>query len=66
MYDLSNNPGNRVVSLDILCLNCTMPQYFPIVKDAIYNVLAIDFTINGGDGYTVLRDKNVEHFKISK
>lgn len=66
MYDINKDPGNRVVSLDVLCLNCTVPEYFPLDDNAIYNVLAIDFTINGGDNYTVLKEKNLMHLKISK
>ena len=32
----------------------------------IYNLLVIDFTLNGGDGYTMFRDNIVEHVTISK
>lgn len=66
MYDLSKKPGNRVVTLEARCLNCTMPEYFPLDDDAIYNILTVDFTIKGGDGYSMITDNVIEHVATSK
>ncbi|XP_052809054.1 snake venom 5'-nucleotidase-like [Mya arenaria] len=65
VYDLSKDPGQRVVTLDVLCLNCTIPEYSALDNDLIYNVLMVDFTINGGDGYSMISDNLIEHIQIN-
>lgn len=66
VYDLSKPSGSRVVSLELRCLNCTVPKYEPVNDQAIYNVLMMDFTIKGGDGFEVIRKNIVRHVQISK
>lgn len=43
--------GQRVVSIDILCRECTPPQYQPIDIDRMYRIVATNFLANGGNGY---------------
>ncbi|XP_060560431.1 snake venom 5'-nucleotidase-like [Ruditapes philippinarum] len=65
VYDLSKPPGSRVVSLEVRCLNCTVPIYEPVNNDLVYNVLLNDFTIKGGDGFTMIRDGNLDHIQTN-
>jgi len=66
VYDLSRPSGSRVVSLDVRCLNCTVPEYAPLDDDLVYNVLMVDFTIKGGDHFSVITDNMLQHVQISK
>ncbi|KAK3914087.1 Protein 5NUC [Frankliniella fusca] len=53
-YDLSAPYGQRVVSAWARCGNCSVPRYSPVDKKAVYGVITTDFTVNGGDGYSML------------
>ena len=54
------------MSLEARCLNCTVPIYEPVQDDLVYNVLLMDFTIKGGDGFSMIRDGNLDHVQTSK
>lgn len=47
--------GNRVISIEMLCEQCTPLEYMPINLDQIYRVIAVDFVANGGNGYSVFK-----------
>ncbi|KAL4232880.1 5'-nucleotidase [Mactra antiquata] len=61
VYDLSRPSGKRVVSLELRCLHCPSPKYIPLDVNDVYNVLMMDFTIKGGDDYTMIRDNIIKH-----
>ncbi|KAK4823594.1 hypothetical protein QYF61_003794 [Mycteria americana] len=63
VYDLSRAPGNRVVSLEVLCTACRVPAYVPLQMDEIYNVTLPSYMLFGGDGYHMLKDKNLGYSK---
>lgn len=63
VYDLSRAPGSRVVSLEVLCTACRVPAYVPLQMDAIYNVTLPSYMLFGGDGYSMLKDKNLGYSK---
>ncbi|XP_051471856.1 5'-nucleotidase isoform X2 [Apus apus] len=63
VYDLSRAPGSRVVSLEGLCTACRVPAYFPLKMDEIYNVTLPSYMLFGGDGYHMLKDKNLGYSK---
>ncbi|XP_059698498.1 5'-nucleotidase isoform X2 [Haemorhous mexicanus] len=63
VYDLSRAPGSRVVSLEVLCTACRVPAYVPLQMDGIYNVTLPSYMLFGGDGYTMLKDKNLGYSK---
>ncbi|KAI1241102.1 hypothetical protein IHE44_0009564 [Lamprotornis superbus] len=63
VYDLSRAPGNRVVSLEVLCTACRVPAYVPLQMDEIYNVTLPSYMLFGGDGYSMLKDKNLGYSK---
>lgn len=65
VYDLSRPSGSRVVSLELRCLNCSVPKYEPVDDGATYNILMMDFTIKGGDGFSVIRDNIVRHVQMN-
>ncbi|KAK2524093.1 Nt5e [Columba guinea] len=63
VYDISRAPGSRVVSLEVLCTACRVPAYVPLQMDAIYNVTLPSYMLFGGDGYHMLKDKNLGYSK---
>lgn len=63
VYDLSRDPGSRVVSLEVLCTACRVPAYVPLQMDEIYNVTLPSYMLFGGDGYHMLKDKNLGYSK---
>ncbi|XP_045195357.2 snake venom 5'-nucleotidase-like [Mercenaria mercenaria] len=65
VYDLSKPSGSRVVSLEVRCLKCIVPKYEPVDDEEIYNILMMDFTIKGGDGFTMIRDNLVGHVQMN-
>ncbi|NWW03762.1 5NTD nucleotidase, partial [Oreocharis arfaki] len=63
VYDLSRAPGSRVVALEVLCTACRVPTYVPLQMDEIYNVTLPSYMLFGGDGYSMLKDKNLGYSK---
>lgn len=55
VYDLTKDPGMRVLSVSIICSQCKTPTYEALQLDRIYTVLVTSFVANGGDGYTMLK-----------
>lgn len=56
VYDLSKPKNNRVVSLQVRCDDCAIPDYTPLDPNKIYDVVTITYLTIGGDGFTVIRD----------
>ncbi|XP_011876681.1 PREDICTED: protein 5NUC-like [Vollenhovia emeryi] len=54
VYDISQPPNSRVVSVQVQCAACRVPAYSQLQKNATYNVLLNDFLVNGGDGFHML------------
>uniref|UniRef100_A0A8D0DVU1 Snake venom 5'-nucleotidase n=1 Tax=Salvator merianae TaxID=96440 RepID=A0A8D0DVU1_SALMN len=61
IYDLSQSPGSRVVSLNILCTECRVPVYVPLQMEKTYKVLLPSFLAGGGDGYHMLKGSSNNH-----
>uniref|UniRef100_A0A182PNA0 5'-Nucleotidase C-terminal domain-containing protein n=1 Tax=Anopheles epiroticus TaxID=199890 RepID=A0A182PNA0_9DIPT len=59
-YRISNPPGRRVVSLEVLCQQCTGEVYEPINPFREYRVVVTDFLAEGGDGYRAFVDYGIE------
>ncbi|XP_026548670.1 snake venom 5'-nucleotidase-like, partial [Notechis scutatus] len=61
VYDLSQKPGKRVVSLNVLCTECRVPTYVPLEMEKTYKVLLPSFLAAGGDGYYMLKGDSSNH-----
>ncbi|XP_077161357.1 5'-nucleotidase [Paroedura picta] len=61
VYDLSQSPGYRVVSLEVLCTACRVPVYVPLEMEKTYKVLLPSFLASGGDGYYMLKGSSNNH-----
>ena len=51
------------MNLEVLCTACRVPAYVPLQMDEIYNVTLPSYMLFGGDGYHMLKDKNLGYTK---
>lgn len=65
-YDLSSDPGNRVVSLKLRCGRCRIPEFAPVDSDDHYTVLMSDYLANGGDRYTSFKSEVFDYKSLRK
>ncbi|XP_037509611.1 protein 5NUC [Rhipicephalus sanguineus] len=49
-YNLTTE-NNRVISVNVLCANCSVPIYEPLKCQATYKIVTSDYVARGGDGY---------------
>ena len=48
------------------CTDCLIPSFKPLEDEKVYSVIALNFVIKGGDGYSVIRDNKIKHIEFSK
>ncbi|XP_045916256.1 5'-nucleotidase [Micropterus dolomieu] len=60
-FDISKPPGRRVKSLRILCTKCRVPHYEPVEDETVYKVVLPSYMVNGGDGFSVIKDETLKH-----
>ncbi|KAK2855849.1 hypothetical protein Q5P01_004584 [Channa striata] len=60
-FDLSKPPGHRVLSLSILCTKCRVPRYEPVQDTKLYKVVLPSYMVDGGDGFSMIRDEKLKH-----
>ncbi|XP_071505522.1 snake venom 5'-nucleotidase-like [Diadema antillarum] len=61
VYTLAREPGKRVYGVQVICTNCTVPQYGPLYQDRTYKIVTNSFLASGGDGFTMIRDHKFNH-----
>ncbi|XP_029903579.1 5'-nucleotidase-like [Myripristis murdjan] len=60
-FDLSRPPYQRLRSLSALCTTCRVPRYEPVQDDGVYRVVLPSYLVDGGDGFTMLKDEHLKH-----
>uniref|UniRef100_A0A6B0VEZ0 5'-nucleotidase n=1 Tax=Ixodes ricinus TaxID=34613 RepID=A0A6B0VEZ0_IXORI len=64
VYDFKNTNSSEIVTLEILCANCSIPKYEPVDPDETYKIVTTSFIAGGGDGFKfdkeVLQSKETE------
>ena len=50
-FDVGRESMDRVVDIEVQCIQCEIPKYEPWDKDKVYALLVSDFLMSGGDGY---------------
>ena len=48
--------GDRVIQLDALCFNCSVPRFETVHPQLVYPVVTSTFLLQGNLGYHSLRD----------
>ncbi|XP_049522860.1 protein 5NUC isoform X4 [Dermacentor silvarum] len=51
VYNFSRPSGCRIVSLKVLCANCSVPVYKEVMENEKYSIVTTTFIANGGDGF---------------
>lgn len=57
VYDVSKPPGSRVESAQVLCANCSVPIYEPLIEDKIYSIVLNSYLMRGGDGFDMFKKR---------
>lgn len=56
-YDLSEEPGRRVKTLNVLCTDCRVPKFEPVQDNRVYKVVVPSYLVMGGDGFSVIKNE---------
>ncbi|XP_012261030.2 apyrase-like isoform X1 [Athalia rosae] len=56
-FNLDNKVNSRVTSLKVRCRRCQVPIYEDLVMDKWYRIVVSSFLTNGGDGYTIIKNR---------
>nr|CAD7568984.1 unnamed protein product [Timema californicum] len=59
-YDVTKESGKRVVSAMARCGDCRVPTYSPVQTNQTYSILVPSFLVDGGDGFTVFKEKAIK------
>lgn len=57
VYDMDKKPNKRVQSVELLCDDCTTPQYEPLKETQKYRILTTNYLLEGLDGFTMFKNK---------
>ena len=60
IYDLRAPEGQHVVQAKVRCAQCEVPRFEPLDPEAVYDILTNDYLIQGGDGYSMLKEERLE------
>ncbi|XP_072907788.1 5'-nucleotidase-like isoform X1 [Hemitrygon akajei] len=60
-FNLKRPPGSRVVRLNVLCADCRVPHYQPLLDTKTYKIVANSYIANGGDGFAMLKSGALRH-----
>ena len=55
-FNLQKPEGQRIVDVKVICSECEVPEFKPLENEKLYDIVLSNFLLNGGDGYTMIRD----------
>ncbi len=61
VYNMTNPIGQRVVSIDLLCNECTVPKYYPLDRTKMYRIAVNSYMVGGGDGFSIINEEKRNH-----
>lgn len=64
-YNVNRPVGDRVVSVEVRCTECRVPDYEPLELDKTYRIVSTPFVATGGDGYTAIAD-NLKNYQTGE
>lgn len=59
IYDYHNEEGNRVISVEVRCGKCEVPDYESLDDSKTYNIISSEFLVNGGDEHNLVENGSV-------
>lgn len=63
-FNVSKPTGQRVVYAEAMCAACVVPEYSPLILNHTYKVIMNEYPYHGGDGFTLLKNKNGTMTKV--
>lgn len=61
VYNITNEPLNRVVSIEVLTLRNNVPRYEPVDQTRYYQLISSSFLADGGDGFKMISAHKRNH-----
>lgn len=61
VYNVTNPPFSRVVSVDVLSTDPEKPMYKPLNDTKMYGIITQSFVVNGGDGFKMITENAQNH-----
>ena len=61
VFDVRKEVGDRLVSAKAVCDECDDDMYEDLDDDEVYNLVASNYVISGGDGYTMIEGNMLAH-----
>ena len=55
-FNISRPIGDRVTELMVRCRTCRVPTYEPLRLNDTYQLATYNYLIEGGDGYSTLKE----------
>ncbi len=65
VYNISKPPGSRVVDAQVLCAKCLNRTFKKINETEKYKIVTISYVTDGGDNYTMFKNKQIKDFQES-
>lgn len=59
--DMAKQIGQRLVSVDVLCRECDIPEYLPLQLNETYRVITLSFLVGGSGGYDMFKNHKENH-----
>ena len=56
VYNLTREVGSRLVSAEVRCDDCDGDRLEALEDDKVYNIVTLNYLLNGGAGYTMLEE----------
>jgi len=60
-FDVTKNPGGRLVSARVTCEGCEGDGYEDLEDETVYNVVTSNYVAGGGDGYKMFIDDRTNY-----
>ncbi|CAG9564828.1 unnamed protein product [Danaus chrysippus] len=54
IYDISKDPGSRVISAVIRCGDCDIPEFIELQEERLYKIIIPSILASGNNGYSML------------
>ncbi|XP_053566466.1 5'-nucleotidase [Bombina bombina] len=61
IFNIAKSPGERVVSLQVMCTECRVPRYVPVEMNNTYKIVVPSYIAEGGDGFAMLKNGSLKH-----
>lgn len=61
VFNMTRPAYDRAISIDVLCRNCEVPRYEPLVDTTWYRIVVNQFLLVNGENFAMIRDNGRNH-----